>query len=461
MAIIRAYILPHPKLAIPAVGRGEERKIVKTLSSLDMVAQEIAFLRPETIIFITPHNVIYDDYFHISPGIGAKGNCSALNTRHVKLSLKYDPNFAAVTSHIAGKYGIIAKTLGEKKAPLDHGVVVPLWFINRRFSKFKTMRISPSKLDEKAHYRLGQALSEAASNIGRRTVIIASGNLSRDLNEKAKDGYVDEALEYDKTMVDIMQTGDFGRLFTVPHSLRDSADPCNHSIFAVLAGALDKRMIRPEMLSYENNLGEGYAVAAFAPGPYDERRNFLEKSEEVQRRLVVKTRSAEDAYCILARRALEYAVLHRLDLPIPMGLPKEMLTTRAGVFVSLYIDNTLRGAAGALDPTADNIAAEIAKYAVAAGQSDKRFPAIDVDELPDLVYKVDIIGSPEPVQSSGQLDVQRYGLIVTSPHTWGVMLPNHPGITTGEEQIAAVMQRAGIAPGTLVKLERFLVVRHE
>jgi len=461
MAIIRAYVLPHPRLAIPAVGRGEERKITKTLSSLDAVAQEIAFLRPETIIFITPHNVVYDDFFHISPGVGAKGNCNALGTRHVKLSLRYDPNFAAVASSIASKYGIAAKTLGEKKAPLDHGVMVPLWFINRRYSKFKTMRISPSRLDEKDHYRLGQVLSEAASSIGRRTVIIASGNLSRDLNKKAQEGYVNEAVEYDKEMVEIFKSGDFGKLFTVPHSLRDSADPCDHSIFSVLAGALDKRLIRADMLSYENNLGEGYAVVAFAPGPYDESRNFLEKSEDVQRRLVMKSRSAEDAHCILARRAVEYAVLHGLKLPIPMGLPKEMLANKAGVFVSLYVNGNLRGAAGALDPTTDTIAAEIAKYAVAAAQSDKRFSPVSVNELPELVYKVDIIGTPEVISGPEQLDVYRYGLIVTAPSAWGVLLPNHPGIETGEQQIAAIMQRAGIAMGTAVKLERFVVVRHE
>jgi len=461
MAILRAYVLPHPKLAIPAVGRGEERKIAKTLNSMDMIAQEIAFLRPETIIFITPHNVIYDDYFHISPGVSARGSCAALGTKHVKLSLTYDPNFAAVTSSVAAKYGIVAKTLGDRRAPLDHGVVVPLWFINRRYSKFKTMRISPSRQTEKDHYRLGQSLSEAASNIGRRVVIIASSNLSRDLNQKAEEGYVDEALEYDKEMVDIFKSGEFERLFKVPHSLRESADPCDHSIFAVLAGALDKRLVRSEMLSYENTLGEGYVVAAFTPGPYDEKRNYLEKSETVQRRLVMKSRSSEDDYCVLARRALEYSVLHGLDLPIPVGLPREMLTARAGVFVSIYAGSKLRGAAGSLDPTTDSVASEIAKYAVQAGKADKRFLPVDIDELTDLVYKVDIIGNPENIQGPEDLDVHRYGLIITAQNTWGVVLPNHPGIETPEQQITAVMQRAGIAPDEPVKMERFIVVRHE
>jgi len=461
MAILRAYILPHPRLAIPAVGRGEERKITKTLKSIDTVAQEIAYLRPDTIIFITPHNVIYDDYFHISPGDGIKGSCPQLGTRHVKLSLKYDLNFAAVTSSVSGKYGISAKTLGEKKAPFDHGVMVPLWFINRRYSQFKAMRISPSNLDERAHYRMGQALSEAAANIGRRTVIIASGNLSRDLNEKADEGYVEEALEYDKEMVKIFTSGDFSKLFTIPHSLRDSADPCGHNVFTMLAGCLDRRLIRAEMFSYENSLGEGYAVASFTPGPYDERRNFMEQTEHTQRRLVVQARSDEDSYCVLARRALEHSVLHGITLQMPAGLPRDMLTTRAGVFVSLYVDGMLRGAAGALDPTTMHVAAEIVKYAVAAGQADKRFPAVTINELSSLVYKVDVIGSPEVVTSLAQLDVKRYGLIITSKDTWGVMLPNQPSIETPEQQIAAVKKRVGIPADAPIRLERFEVMRHE
>jgi len=144
-----------------------------------------------------------------------------------------------------------------------------------------------------------------------------------------------------------------------------------------------------------------------------------------------------------------------------VGLPREMVTTRAGVFVSLYIDGKLRGATGALDPTTMNVAAEIVKYAVAAGQADKRFPAIGIDELSDLVYKVDVIGNPEVVTSLAQLDVNRYGLIVTSKDTWGVMLPNQASIDTPEQQLAAAKKRAGIPADTPIRLERFEVMRHE
>ena len=463
MAILRAYALPHPVHAIPAIGRGEERNIVRTLAALDAVAQDIAMLRPDTIIFLTPHNVIYDNYFHISPKEAAKGNCGRFGAKHVRFLLNYEPNFTAVLSNTASKYGISAKTIGDEKAPLDHGVMVPLWFINRRYKTFKALRISPSRQDMAAHYRMGQALSDAATSIGRRVVVIASGNLSRKACEKEQSGYVQEAIEFDREMAHIFATGEFNRLLSISGSERTAANECGYNVFVIMAGCLDRRAVQAKLLSYENPSGEGYAVASFAPGYMATYRNFLEQSEQYLRAQVQKTRALEDAYCTLARRALEYSVLHNQPLPTPMGLPREMLLNRGGAFVSIYVNNQVRGAAGALGPTTDHIAAEIAKFAVIAGLKDKRYPPITTAELSGLTYRVDIIGKPEMVDSPDKLDPKFYGLIVTSTENskhWSAILPNQHGIDTGEEQIAAVKQRAGIAPETIVKMERFEVFRH-
>ncbi|MCL2527503.1 MAG: AMMECR1 domain-containing protein, partial [Defluviitaleaceae bacterium] len=325
------------------------------------------------------------------------------------------------------------------------------------------MRVSPSRLDGRCHYKLGQCLLEAASNIGRRTVIIASGNLSRRPDNKSQNEAhnIQDAMAYDKEILNIFASGAFNRLLSVPISLRERADECGHAVFTMLAGCMDRRQVRPEVLSYENAFGEGYTVASFTPGPYEESRNFLEQTEHTQRRLVLKSRASEDAFCVLARRALEYSVLHGHTLPIPVGLPQEMLNTRAGAFVSIYVNGRLRGAAGALGPSTDHVAAEIVKYAVAAGQADKRFTPVTEDELQELVYKVDVIGNPELISGPEQLDVSRYGLIISSSDAWGVMLPNQHGIETPEQQIAAVMQKAGIADDTHIRMERFLVDRHE
>ena len=74
MPIVAAFMLPHPPIILSEIGRGEEEKIALTRQSYERVADEIAELAPETIIISSPHTVMYGDYFHISPGRGAKGD---------------------------------------------------------------------------------------------------------------------------------------------------------------------------------------------------------------------------------------------------------------------------------------------------------------------------------------------------------------------------------------------------
>ena len=42
MSIIKSYMVPHPPLIIPEVGKGEEEQIKKTTNSYEIVAKEIA-----------------------------------------------------------------------------------------------------------------------------------------------------------------------------------------------------------------------------------------------------------------------------------------------------------------------------------------------------------------------------------------------------------------------------------
>jgi len=121
MPILRAYALPHPPLAVPAVGRGEEQKIQATFLAFDEVARTIAALAPETIIFITPHNVNYADYFHISPGKSAKGSFRRFAAPETHFDVAYDTDLAGEITTLAQNAG----PLGEKDAKLDHGVMVP------------------------------------------------------------------------------------------------------------------------------------------------------------------------------------------------------------------------------------------------------------------------------------------------------------------------------------------------
>ena len=72
-----------------------------------------------------------------------------------------------------------------------------------------------------------------------------------------------------------------------------------------------------------------------------------------------------------------------------------------------------------------------------------------------------MLETPEDIQTPDQLDVKKYGLIITKGRKRGLLLPNLEGVDTVEEQIAITKQKAGIdADDEDVQMQRFEVVRH-
>jgi len=461
MAIIKAYALPHPPLAVPDVGRGQEKGIGKTLEAFREVAGEIAALAPETIVYITPHNVLYADYFHISPGKSAKGDFSRFGAPSTTFNVQYDEELAEEISRCADHIGFPAGTLGERDAKLDHGVTVPMWFVDGSYQGYKTVRVSQSGLSPSEHYGFGQLIAEAAEGLGRKTIVIASSDLSHKLNQEGPYGFAEEGPKFDEIITKALADADFLTLFSIPEDLRESAAECGYNSLMILAGCFDRRSVDARLLSYEGPFGVGYAVASFAPGQYDDSRNILDQYAEVSLAEAREKQSSEDAYRELARRSLEHRVRSGANLPLPDGLPDELLMKKAGVFVSLHKNGRLRGCVGTIGPTTSCVAREIIQNAVSAGLSDTRFELVTEAELPYLTYKVDVLSEPEPISGPEELDVRRYGVIVSSGFKRGLLLPNLDGIDTVEEQISIARRKAGLSEKEKVKLERFEVVRHE
>jgi len=81
MPIHAAFIVPHPPLIIPDIGRGEEKSIQNTVNAYNRVGKRIAEIKPRTIIVISPHSVMYGDYIHISPGQGGKGDMGRFHAK--------------------------------------------------------------------------------------------------------------------------------------------------------------------------------------------------------------------------------------------------------------------------------------------------------------------------------------------------------------------------------------------
>ena len=460
MPILAAFMVPHPPMIIPEIGKGSEAQITETIRAYEQVADEVAALQPETIIITSPHALMYADYFHISPGSRAKGSFQRFLAPGVKFSESYDTELVDRITVLADREEFPAGTLGERDAALDHGTMVPLWFIRKKYSGGKIVRIGLSGLPLTDHYRLGQIIADAAEDLERRAVLIASGDLSHKLQTYGPYGYAPEGPEYDRRIMDVSGRAAFGELFDFDEVFCEKAAECGHRSFVIMAGAFDGLKVRARALSHQDVTGVGYGICTFYPEGEDHERKFLEIYEKKMEEECRRKAEQSDPYVKLAMASVESWVLHRRKLDIPDGLPEEMLRRRAGTFVSIHKDGHLRGCIGTIMATRKNIAAEIIENGISACARDPRFSPVTPDELRRLEITVDVLGEIEDISSPEELDVKRYGVIVSSGQKRGLLLPNLEGVDTVEDQIRIAREKGGIRERERIQLQRFEVVRH-
>ena len=461
MSIVGAFMVPHPPLIVPAVGRGDEKGISATIAAYQEVARRVAQLQPDTIVLTSPHTTLYLDYFHVSPGAAAGGSFAQFSAPQEKMTCTYDQEFTGTLETLADQAKLPAGTRGERDPQLDHATMVPLYFVNQVYKNYKLVRIGLSGLSLQKHYQLGQLIAAAAVKLNRRVVFIASGDLSHKLKRSGPYGFDPAGPKYDKRIMDVMGSGAFDQLFTFDDTLCEEAAECGHRSFTIMAGALDGLAVKAEQLSYEGPFGVGYGVCAFTPLGPDENRHFGSHYDRIRSQMYQERLAKEDPYVKLARATIESFIKDGRRLKLPTSLPPEMLAGKAGAFVSLKEHGQLRGCIGTIGPMQDNIAREIMHNAISAATEDPRFTPIQPGELSELVYSVDILGPLEPIDSPAQLDVKRYGVIVTKGSRQGLLLPNLEGVNSVEQQISIARQKAGIYPEeTGVRLTRFEVVRH-
>ena len=508
MSILGAVMVPHPPIILPEIGRGEEKKIRATTDAYQKAMAFAASLKPETVIITSPHSVMYSDYFHISPGLDAEGDFRRFRARNVRIRAEYDYELVHTLCGICDRDDFPAGTMGERDPGLDHGTMIPLYFLNQHMDpdSYRVVRIGLSGLPLTDHYLLGQKICEAVDKTDRRVILIASGDLSHKLKKDGPYGLDENGPVYDERIMDVMGRAQFDELLDFDETFCERAAECGHRSFVIMAGALDGKAVRAHRLSHEGTFGVGYGVCTYQVTGEDQMRHFLDLWKEKKQKELLLKRTDEDIYVQLARMGVEYAVKKHRVLPDPeifalldsagktgdpaagaaradrgpekgsadlqetqrpqetQGSPdsrEELRHRRAGAFVSIHKDGRLRGCIGTIAPTCSCIAREIAQNALSASLRDPRFSPIRPSELDSLEITVDVLGETEKISSPDQLDVKRYGVIVTKGRRRGLLLPNLDGVDTVEEQISIALQKAGLDTDEEDdELERFEVVRH-
>lgn len=271
-------VAPHPPILVPEVGGPEARKVDASARALRLIADDIESIAPETLFIMSPHSQLLGRSFAVKEPVALGGSLSMFGAPQVRVDTKPDVELADALIESAGELGVPCEPVGRGgghggASELDHGILVPLYFLARR--TYPMVCISLSMLDLKAHYLMGVAIRKAAEALGRTSVFIASGDMSHRLIPGAPAGYTPRGAEFDRLMVDIMSSGDFARFFSLDTELTDEAGECGLRSLLALAGVFDGYERSSEVLSYEGPFGVGYMVARVRPGAKDDSASLL------------------------------------------------------------------------------------------------------------------------------------------------------------------------------------------
>lgn len=428
--------MPHAPVLIPELGGERGKEASKTTESMWQVAGDVVAGKPDAIVLISPHSPRRFGEFGIWIHSKLAGDMGQFGRSDVAIELPSSGPFVSALATQMSQAGLESWSI--KMSLLDHGAFVPLYFLHRSGWRGPTVVIGLNYPGEGGLRKLGECICSTAVQLGSRTAIVASGDMSHRLKPGAPAGYDPRAEEFDAEFVRLVGRGDYAALEQIDSTLRERAaeDVVDSTLIAAHATGMDAH--GHEVLSYEGPFGVGYCVAKL----------FHANNRQQSSEAILPT---------IARNAVERRF--RNGATRSVGDDSPFAHRRAGVFVTIRTrDGRLRGCRGTIIPQSPNVLEETQAVAVSSAFNDGRFEPVSEDELDNLRYEVSVLNPAEPVSSKRDLDPHRYGIIVsTTDGRRGLMLPAVEGLDTVDEQIAATCRKAYIEPNEPIALERFTV----
>ncbi len=459
------YLMPHPPIIIPDIGRGEEKKIEKTTLACNEIGREIADIKPETIIVITPHATMFSDAIAVSNEERICGDLSQFRCTNIKMDISIDKEFniqLGTACHIEGIPSVLVDTklLNRYNVnyELDHGTMIPLYFVNKYYTDYKLVHITYSMIGDINLYKFGMEIKNVAEKLNRKTVVIASGDLSHKLKTEGPYSYSPYGEKFDRELLENLEKGDVIGAFNLNKIMVNEAGQCGLNSVYILLGVMDGKEIKGELLSYEGTFGVGYGVMKLKRLNTD--KSYLNELIRYKEERFKKKLNSSNSYVRLARENLNYYFSHGKDISNTSELPEELLKERHGVFVSLKKFGNLRGCIGTIAPTTNSVAEEIIRNSIEAAMHDPRFPAVSEEEMDDIDISVDVLMDSEQC-NKGDLDPKKYGVIVSSGKRRGLLLPDLDGVDTVEKQLEIACDKGNIDFDEDYKIERFEVIRYK
>ena len=273
MTIVFAAIAPHGGIAIAEACTPDEVDVaIATRRGMERLGRLFARAKPEAVVIATPHNV------HISGALGVvvaarvAGRLSGAPPS-VALDVPSDAELAWRILTALGEDDISSVGISfggndptSAVAPMDWGVLIPLWFMGGRADPpVPIVVVTPARdLPAEAHVKAGEAIARAAAAYGRRVAFIASADHGHAHDVDGPYGFDARAKQYDELVVGLVKRNQLDLLDGIDPELVDGAKADSWWQMLILRGVVDGRL-RGRLISYEAPTYFGMLTAAYLP----------------------------------------------------------------------------------------------------------------------------------------------------------------------------------------------------
>lgn len=111
-----------------------------------------------------------------------EGDLSQFQCHDVKMSLTFDRELNELILNLSQNRNIPVVSVDQhllkmyhRRFQLDHGVVVPLYFINEQYRDYQLVHITYAPLKDRQLYEFGMVLQEAVKQLDRQVALLQSG----------------------------------------------------------------------------------------------------------------------------------------------------------------------------------------------------------------------------------------------------------------------------------------------
>jgi hypothetical protein len=122
-----------------------------------------------------------------------------------------------------------------------------------------------------------------------------------------------------------------------------------------------------------------------------------------------------------ARNAISKFVETGEEGNIQPSLSEGILNEKTGVFVSIYIENKLRGCIGGF--AQEKTLNELVQSMAVSASCDRRFDAVKPEELENMELEISVLSPLKKIKSKDEIELGKHGIYIKSGYSTGTFLP--------------------------------------